>query len=210
MEYYNFTYNLFQTFKFFMYSKKFFINFFICIIFPLIFSTLIYSQNKNNLRGISLLDSVKTIYGDSCEIGVNSSLIMRLYKYKSLIDVNGYLMQYENIRNKIITFRKDYYQTIENDPALLLDANRIFKNQKMNNIINACGIYFGPDSVTDLVVSYTIVRSNVASFYLKTIQLLNFDKTFKKELTQNGADWFYSEKLKEIKNVPFKIFQSFH
>jgi hypothetical protein len=179
------------------------------ILITIIFSFRVFSQNKKYLKGIALLDSVKTIYGDTCEIGVNSSLIIRLNQFKNITVVDNYLKQYDNIRNKILQFRKDYYQTIENNPALLLDANRIFKVQKLNNIINACGIYFGPDSVTNLVVSYTIVRSNVANFYLKIIQLLNFDKTFKKELTQNGKDWFYSEKLREIKNVPFKISKNF-
>jgi hypothetical protein len=171
----------------------------------LTFSVQNKAQDKKRIDGISLLDSVKTIYGDSCEIGVNSSLIERLYHYKNLELVSNYLNQYQKIKNIILNFRKNYIDTIEKDPALLLDVDRIFRNKNLDNIINACGIYFGPDSVTNLVVSYTIVRSSVKNYYFKLIQLVNFDKTFKKELSTNGKDWFYSEKLAEIKNTPSPI-----
>ena len=177
----------------------------IFIFLALTFTTQVFSQKKYNTAGLSMLDSVKVIYGDSCEIGVNSSLIKNLYRYRSIHEVGKYLEQYENIRNKILNFRKNYHNTIEREPALLLDVDRIFHNYKQDNIINACGIYFGPDSVTNLVVSYTIVRNDIENFYIKVIQLANFDNIFKKEITEYGDNWFTSAKLKGIKNVPFKL-----
>ena len=181
---------------------KYIISLSLCVLFFLACSIQNKAQNKNNINGISLLDSVKTIYGDSCEIGVNSTLIKRLYRYKDLKLVSNYLNQYNKIKDIILRFRKDYLASIEKDPALLLDVDRIFHNRNLDNIVNACGIYFGPDSITNLVVSYTIVRSSVKDYYLKLIQLVNFDKTFKKELSTNGKDWFYSKKLAEIKSTP--------
>jgi len=165
----------------------------------------IYPQNKNTSSALTLLDSVKTFYGDTCEIGVNSSLMNRLYQYKDTNVVNNYLRQYQEIRNTITKFRKEYLKAINENPAMLLDISRVFNNSKQDNIINACGIYFGPDSVTNLVVSYTIVRSTVSNFYFNVIQLLNFDKTFKKELSENGKDWYYSLKLENLDHTPFKI-----
>jgi hypothetical protein len=175
------------------------------IFFLLIFSFFVYSQNKNDLAARSLLDSVKTIYGDTCDIGVSSSLIKRLYKYKSLNEVKVYLSQYEKIRDKILEFRKNYRSTIENESAMLLDLDRVFHNQKQDNIINTCGLYFGPDDVTNLAVTYTIVRNSVRNFYLRILQLANFDQSFKRELTEYGDDWFISIKLKELKGVPFPL-----
>ncbi len=171
----------------------------------LIITTQIFSQNKYLKAGLSMLDSVKVIYGDSCDIGVNSSLISGLYRYKNISKVREYLIQYENIRNKILEFRKNYYNTIEGNPALLLNVDGIFHNHEQDNLINVCGIYYGPDSVTNLVVSYTIVRSNIKSFYLRIIQLINFDKTFRKEISEYGDNWYISTKLNDINNVPFKL-----
>ena len=73
------------------------------------------------------------------------------------------------------------------------------------NIINACGFYYGPDSVSSLIVSYSIVRNAVKSFNINIIQLANFDSTYKKEIETRGSDWYYSAKLAEIKGVPFKV-----
>jgi hypothetical protein len=178
---------------------------FLSVFFSLIFSFIVYSQNKNDLDARSLLDSVKTIYGDTCEIGVSSSLIKRLYKCERLNEVKTYLNQYEKIRNKILEFRKNYLSTIENQSAMLLDLDRVFHNQKQDNIINTCGIYFGPDKVTNLALTYTIVRNSVGNFYIQILQLANFDQSFKRELTEYGDDWFISIKLKDLKGVPFPL-----
>ena len=175
------------------------------IFFLLIFSSFVYSQNKNDLAARSLLDSVKTIYGDTCEIGVSSSLIRRLYKYKKLNEVKAYLNQYEKIRYKITEFRKNYLSSIEKEPAMLLDLDRIFHNERLDNIINTCGIYFGPDGVTNLALTYTIVRNSVRNFYIQILQLSNFDQSFKRELTEYGDDWYISVKLKDLKDVPFPL-----
>ena len=169
-----------------------------------LFTLSVYPKTTNKLRAITLLDSVKIYYGDTCNVGIKSNLISSLYTYKRISVINNYLKQYEAIRKKIIEFRKAYYNNITNENGMILDISRIFKDKKLQNIANVCGIYFGPDSVTSIALSYIIVRSSVKSYFFSIIQLLNFDKTFKEELLQNGKDWFYSKKLIEIKGTPFK------
>ena len=166
-------------------------------------SSLTAQNNPRNQKAITLLDSVKSVYGDTCNVGVSSKLIRQLFKYKNNSEVKSYLKTYNKLHQQINEFRRHYIHNIKNDKAMLLGLYRIFKG-KANNIVNACGIYFGPDSVTNIALSYTIVRSSVSSFYLDVVQLLNFDKTFKSELKKYGKDWFYSEKLRQIKNSPVK------
>lgn len=50
-----------------------------------------YSQNNYPDKLHSLLDSIKSIYGDTCIIGVNSNLITELYNYDKYPEVHNYL-----------------------------------------------------------------------------------------------------------------------
>jgi hypothetical protein len=168
--------------------------------FPILNNCFLFAQSKKNTSYYSILDSVKKIYGDSCTIGVNSSLIKKLYTFKKYAPVKNYLESYENIHKKINDFRHHYINNIENDEEMLLDISRIFGNQKYQNFVNACGIYFGADSVTNIALSYMIVRSNITNLYAKIFHLIIFDKTYKYELSITGKDWYYSLKLKELKN----------
>ena len=69
---------------------------------------------------------------------------------------------------------------------------------KLQNIVNLCGIFLGPDSVTSIGLSYIILRVTPLKFYSKLYQINNFDSTFKKELISFGDDWYYSMKLYEL------------
>jgi hypothetical protein len=131
-------------------------------------------------------------------------LIKGLKKYSKIPAVAEYLKQYEEIKNRINSFRGQSISNIYNNAAILLEMDRIFKDVKNRNIINACGFYYGPDSVSSLIVSYSIVRNSVKSFYINILQMANFDRTFKKEIEKSGKDWYYSAKLHEVKDVPFK------
>ena len=173
------------------------------LILIVLVSSYIFPKLNNNLHVVSLLDSVKTFYGDTCNVGIKSNLISRLYKYQGLKIVKDYLKQYERIRREITDFRKSYFNLITKESGMILDLARVFKQPKQRNIANVCGIYLGPDNVTSLALSYIIIRSSVNNYFVSIIQLLNFDSTFKNELIQYGKDWFYSEKLPEIKGTPF-------
>jgi hypothetical protein len=169
----------------------------ICIIFP----SLALPQNLSK-NIITILDSIKIFYGDPCEIGVESSLIKDLYEFASDSSVKSYLNEYELVKNNIETFRQNYLQMIEDDPALLLNLTGIFEGKKIN-VINAAGIYFGSENVNHLNVSYIIIRNNIEEFYQEIIQFANFDKTFRSEISALKSDWFHSSKLKEISGTPF-------
>ena len=79
--------------------------------------------------------------------------------------------------------------------------NAVFKDFVERNIVNACGIYYGADSVNSLILTYTIVHNFVISFYINVIQLSQFDYVFKNELLEYGKDWYYSKKLKSLKEA---------
>ncbi len=178
------------------YLRIFFLFFFL-----LIFNTC-FAQNKLDRNYSTVLDSVKIFYGDTCSVGIASKLIYELRKYSNVPEVSAYLGDYKTVHKTIIDFRRHYYETIMNERGMILDLKRIFKDKKQWNLANICGIYFGPDSVTNLAVSYIIIRDGVEDFYTPLLQLLNFDQTFKKELTKYGKDWYYSDKLKQIKDSP--------
>ncbi len=156
------------------------------------------AQLKSTKFAISLLDSTKIYYGDTCEVGISSPLIMKLKKYRNIPAIKEYLKEYDSIRNKIIKFRSDYNSSIMHEPALLLDLSRILQSRKQQNIANACGIYFGTDSVNNLILSYTILRSSVDNFYIGTIQIANMDQNFKIELEQPQTAWYRSNILHRI------------
>jgi hypothetical protein len=147
---------------------------------------------------------VKTFYGDTCCIGVNSALIKRLYKFQKYAPVRNYLNSYESIKKTIEDFRTIYSKTIYNEKAMLLGLSRILKNNRQQNIVNACGIYLGADSVTSVALSYIIIRSSPIQYSSGLYQIANFDPLFKKEITNYGSDWYNSEKLKEIMAFPLK------
>ena len=163
-----------------------------------IYNSLAPAQSKIGTSPISILDSAKIYYGDTCEVGISSSLIVKLKQYKNIPAIKNYLAQYDYIRNKILEFRTNYYSSIKNEPALLLDLSRILSSKKQQNIANACGIYFGPDSVNNLILSYTILRSSVDNFYIGIIQMAKIDEIFKEELEQPQTAWYQSNILHRI------------
>ncbi len=173
----------------------------IVIVFLLLgFNPFIKAQSEKTQSAFSILDSTKIYYGDTCEVGISSPLILKLQKYKEIPTIKEYLHEYDIIREKIIKFRSAYYLSIKNEPALLLDLSRILKSRKQQNIANACGIYFGPDSINNLILSYTILRSSVANFYIGIIQIANMNQVFKTELEQPQTAWYKSRILSEIKH----------
>lgn len=115
-----------------------------------------------------------------------------------MCSVKNYLNSYESIRKTIENFRKTYIKTIYGEKALLIDLSRIFKKDKQQNIVNACGIYLSPDSVTSIGLSYIIIRSSPFQFNAKLYQMASLDQAFKYEITKYGDDWYNSKKLKEI------------
>ncbi len=165
----------------------------------------VFPQISNKSKAAALLDSVKIYYGDTCNVGINSNLITELYKYKNISFVRAYLKNYNEIHKKIIEFRKSYFNLITKQDGMILDLARIFKLKKQQNIANACGIYLGPDSVTSIGLSYIITRSAVKNFFFTIIHFINFDPIFKEELLRNGKDWYYSLKLRYLKDGPLKI-----
>lgn len=180
--------------------KLFFV---ITMLFAAGLSSKSFPQTATKTKAVAYLDSVKIYYGDSCFIGVSSSLMRGLYKYRRFKLVSDYIDQYEKVRQEIISYREQSIKEINNDAAILLDMDRIFKKPKEMNIINACGFYYGPDSVSSLIVSYSIVRNAVKDFYINVLQIASFDNTYKKEIEAQGKDWYDSAKLPEIKDVPF-------
>lgn len=182
-----------------------FILFLLFLIFSIsFFYTDAFSQTNSDSDYNSLLDSVKTYYGDTCSIGVSSSLIKRLYNYEQYTPVRNYLDSYETIRKIIDEFRRTYIRTIYDENALLLDLSRIFSDTRQQNIVNVCGIYLGPDSVTSISLSYIILRSSPLKFYSKLYQVGNFDNAFKKEITNFGDDWYKSMELNGKITFPLK------
>jgi len=177
-----------------------------CVLFILIafLNNKCYSQSVDSTEYKPLLDSVKVFYGDTCCIGVNSRIIERLYQYKQYTPVSDYLKSYEEIKAKIDSFRAAYRKSIYDDNAILLDLSRIFKVYKQCNIVNLCGIYLGPDSVTSLSLSYIILRTTPSKFYSNIYQVANFDSAFKNEIREYGNDWYYSIKLRELTTFPIK------
>jgi hypothetical protein len=84
-----------------------------------------------------------------------------------------------------------------NNSAIILNMNAIFKDSVEGNIVNACGIYYGADSVNNLILTYTIVHNFVISFCINVIQLSQFDNVFRDELLEYGKDWYYPKKIKK-------------
>ena len=185
-------------------------NFYRIVLIPILllisllfFNSKTFSQTNSESEYSSLLDSVKTFYGDTCIISVNSGLIKRLYNYQQYSPVKNYLSSYETIRDKIEEFRRTYKKTIYDENALLLDLSRILSETKQQNIVNVCGLYLGPDSVTSIALSYIILRSSPVKFYSKLYQVSNFDQVFKNELTNFGSDWYKSMELNGF--IPFPL-----
>ena len=147
---------------------------------------------------------VKKLYGDTCSIGVRSKLIESLYHYKKYPQVNNYLKKYSAIRKQITEFRKLYQSTLSNDNVILLSLPRIFKSDKQCNVVNAAGIYFGPDSLTNIALSYFIIKNNISHYFITLLQVGQIDQLFKNELSLYGNDWYFSEKLKQIANNDIK------
>ncbi len=141
-------------------------------------------------------------YGDTCSIGVNSYLIEELNQYKNYPKVSIYLDKFKMVKSEINNFRKKFFTSIEKENVILLSLPRIFKNKKEWNIVNVAGIYFGADSVTNIALSYFIIKNNITKYDLSLIQIGNIDPAFKKELTIYGKDWYYSLKLKQIQSDP--------
>jgi hypothetical protein len=165
----------------------------------------IFAQSFSTQRLAQIFDSVKTIYGNPCTIGVPSNLITELAKYGANDPtVQNYLAEYDSVDNIILNFRNSILNTINNQEAVLFDVSGVFPDSLEKNLINLCGIYYGPEYVSSLIVSYTIIHDGITNFYLTGAQFGSFDKTFKNELINSGKDWFYSQKLKQIKNVPFQ------
>jgi hypothetical protein len=184
-------------------NKLFPILFYLVLVFSF-YSNPTFSQSNTNPEYLSLLDSVKTFYGDTCCIGVNSNLIKRLYNFKNYSEVKSYLDIYDSIRQKIEGFRDTYKKSIYNEAALLLDLSRIFKNAKQQNIVNVAGIYLGSDSVTSIGLSYIILRSSPVKFYSKLYQVPNIEKAFREEITNFGNDWYKSLELNNELKFPLK------
>jgi hypothetical protein len=180
------------------------VTLFILLFISFCYNSKINSQTNSNPEYLSLLDSVKCFYGDTCAIGVNSKLINRLYDFQKYEPVRKYLDEYESIRKTIEDFRKTYIKTIYDEKALLLDISRIFNNARQQNIVNLSGIYLGPDSLTNISLSYIIIRTSPGKFYSKIYQVANFDQAFKIEITNYGDDWYNSKKLQEIIEFPLK------
>jgi hypothetical protein len=163
----------------------------------LIFSIVgIYGQNYS-----VYLDSAKMIYGSPCTVGVNSPLIDSLQKYQDNIEVSIYLSDYFRINSAIENFRKSILNKINTEPALLLNLNNLLEPADVN-IINAMGVYFGTDNISNLIVSHTILRNSIANFHQPVIQFLNFDDDLKTELINYGTAWYHSSKLKNLPNAP--------
>jgi hypothetical protein len=181
-----------------LFSYKFIAYLFCLSILIVFLNDQVYSKTPSKPKYSALFDSVKTYYGDTCYIGVNSELIKHLYKYKNYKLINNYLNSYESVKKNIEKFRKIYIKSIYSDVALLLDLSKIFTIEKQQNIVNVAGIYLGPDSVTNIGLSYIILRCSPSTFFSKLYQVNNFDKTFKKELSNFRNDWYKSLKLKEI------------
>lgn len=160
------------------------------------------NNTQSGPEHLSLLDSVKYFYGDPCFIGVESKLIRRLYLFEEFQEVRNYLDQYESLKQKIIDFRLAYEDMIENDESFILDISRVLFEDEIN-IVNAVGIYLGPEKVNRLSLSYMLIRASVGLFFQPLIRFVNFDRTFRKELEHHPEDWFKSEKLRELPDLPF-------
>jgi hypothetical protein len=166
----------------------------------ILFLTLSNNYAQQNLPSsvITLFDSAKAEYGAHCYVGINSSLIVRLYKFQKYPVIKNYLKEYKSIRNVINTFRLNNSGAL-NNPATILNMKAIFKDSVERNIVNACGIYYGADSVNNLILTYTIVHNFVISYYTNVLQLSQFDDVLKEELLEYGKDWYYSKKLKNLR-----------
>lgn len=104
------------------------------ILVLLLIPAAILPQNKNAL---ALLDSVKAVYGNPCEIGVPSSMIERLRAYESEYIVKDYLNQYERINRDLSACKID----------LTFSGNKRVKLDKLQgrerNAVNAAFLAFG-------------------------------------------------------------------
>jgi hypothetical protein len=168
------------------------------VLFPALSNN--YAQQNLPSNALALFDSVKAEYGASCCIGVNSRLMESLNKYQQYPVIKIYLQKYKSIRNAINTFRLNNSEALNNS-AIILNMRAIFKDSVERNIVNACGIYYGTDSVNNLILTYTIVHNFVISYYINMLQLSQFDNALKAELLEYGKDWYYSKKLKSLKNA---------
>ncbi len=116
--------------------------------------------------------------------------------------MSDYLDQYESLKLKIIDFRSAYEDMIENDASFILDISRVLDGDEIN-IVNAVGIYLGPNKVNRLSLSYMIIRNSAEIFFQPIIRFVNFEKTFRKELGHHTEDWYESGKLRELSDLPF-------
>ncbi len=173
-------------------------NILILISFILLPEYFLFAQPADQ-KYLAILDSVKTFYGDRCSVGVNSKLIEKLNPFKEHQQVKEYLDEFHKVKEQIIEFRKSYLPMLKNESLILLSLPRIFKSKKDWNVLNAAGIYFGADSVTNIALSYFIIKNNISKYNISLIQIGQVDPDFKKELTENGSDWIYSKKLKQLK-----------
>ena len=128
-------------------------------------------------------------------------IIQRDIKKRDKNHNKKYLDDYYKIKNLIENFRKAYHTTLEKDNVILLSLPRIFKQKTEWNVVNAAGIYFGADSVTNIALSYFIIKNNLSKCNMSLIQIGNIDPDFKKEITNYGSDWFYSRKLKQLQFI---------
>jgi hypothetical protein len=159
-----------------------------------------YAQEKLPPNVKSIFDSVKSVYGLECSIGVNSGLIKCLESYRNCRIIKNYLQQYDSIKNTIDKFRLRNHANL-NSSAIILNMKAVFKGSVKRNIVNACGIYYGSNSVNNLILSYTIVHNFIISYFINVIQLSDFDEVLKKGFIMDGRDWYYSEKLKGLKGA---------
>lgn len=167
------------------------------LLYLLLSTALTIAQNKNDQAGLNYLDEVKQVYGNPCEIGVSSDLIDSLYHYKDIYAVKDYLSQYENIRDRIKSFRYENEIKMSNLPVITFDMSKRFFG-KEKNIINACGMLFGVSGVNKISLSLVLHDNEIDKFYSETFKMKNYYYMLKNELSEVKNDWRFSHYLVEL------------
>ncbi len=180
-----------------------------CFLYVFICSTVLFSQQSREADALKLLDKVKSIYGNPCEIGAYSDLIDDLYVYNDVYAVKDYLNQYvkllatiEGLQNGFKRLPKEKKHGINNDQYKLSMETYFYGRER--NIVNAFACYYGDlnRAIVDRALNVNGARSwinTITKFYQDSFLMYDIDRDLMRDLRRVPGEWYESEKLWGLK-----------
>lgn len=137
------------------------------ILVLLLIPAAILPQNKNAL---ALLDSVKAIYGNPCEIGIPSPLIERLRAYDKEYVVKDYLAQYDRVYNSLLSCTVS--ETFSGNKKVKLDK----LHGREQNALNALFLVY--QGLSGVVFDVVYLHNEIKKYYAPEYVLKPYDSFF--------------------------------